>query len=147
MDKKTFEERVKRSLQVQMFVFQSKNGRHTQPKISNINFNWWQPSGENNYSCTVYFEAEFTFNTPDPDIGSFNHELDKFQGIQFRFFKDLEIFNDGEIRKRETSLDDSDDIIGLFLSCSFDWMLGGETNNTKAKFSYDYDVWNIELES
>ena len=147
MDKKTFEERVKRSIQVQMFVFQSKNGRNTQPKISNLNFNWWKPSDGKNHTCELYFEGEFTFNTPDPDIGSFNNELDKFQGIQFRFFKDLELFNDGEFRKREISLDDSDDIIGLFLSSSFDWTLGGEANNTTVKFGYEYSAWDIELES
>jgi len=55
MDKKLFEDNVKSSIQVMLYIYQTKHGRNSEPQVWNIRFNWF---GDNDSAVEVNFDTE-----------------------------------------------------------------------------------------
>jgi len=137
MDKKVFENNVKSSLQVMLYVYQTKHGRNSDPKISNVAISWF---GDNDSAAEVNFDTEYVFDVSDPDVGVYMRALNECDDKQLNFFKGIEIGQDGEFVKRFTPIDDSDDMVGYFKSSEYEWGFEGEKNG-KATFSYAYNYF------
>jgi hypothetical protein len=137
MDKKVFENNVKSSLQVMLYVYQTKHGRNSDPKISNLVISWF---GDNDSAAEVNFDTEYVFDVSDPDVGVYMRALNECDDKQFNFFTGIEIGQDGEFVKRFTPIDDSDDMVGYFKSSEYEWGFEGEKNG-KATFSYTYNYF------
>jgi len=135
MDNKEFESNIKRSLQVMLYIYQTKHGRNSDPKISNLHFHWF---GEGN--CEVTFDTEYKFEVEDPDVGTFMVSLNECDDKQQSFFIGIEILENGEFGKRVTPFEDSDDMIGYFKSTEYGWGYGA--GECLAKFSYSYNYFS-----
>jgi len=134
MDKVEFESSIKSSLQVMLYLYQTMHGRNTQPKVSNLQFSWF---GEVN--CEVTFDTEYKFIIDDPDIRSYTMGLNECDKKQYGFFSGIEILQNGEFGKRVTPRDESDDMIGYFKECDYEWGYGEGV--CKATFSYAYNYF------
>ena len=133
MDKKVFEDNIKSSLQVMLYVYQTKYGRNKEPKISNLQISWF---GDNDSAVEVNFDTEYTFEVDDPDVGVYMRALNECDEKQYNFFTGFELSESGEFVKRFNPMDDSDDMVGYFKSSDYEWGYGnGECNAT---FSYAY---------
>ena len=143
MDKKQFQNNVKRSLQVLLYIYQTKHGRNSEPKASDLTIHWWET--QKTWACEVNFNCEFQFETEDPDVAIFAESVNKYDDIQMGFFSSYEVDKNGDFVNRTIPLSDSDDMIGLFNSCNYKWM-GHEQKNTTVGFSYSYNVFDIEID-
>ena len=134
MDKKLFEDNVKSSIQVMLYIYQTKHGRNKDPKVSNIQINWF---GDNDSAVEVNFDTEYIFDVTDPDVGVYMKALNECDDKQYHFFTGIELSESGEFVKRYTPMDDSDDMVGYFKASEYEWGYGDD-KNAKATFSYGY---------
>ena len=125
---KEFSDKIKKSIQILMYLWEVKGDRTMRPKASNINHFLWDAG------ASVAFNLEFRFNVEDPDVGSFHHTLDKVDDKIQDFF--------GRIRL----LPDADDLTGLFIGVDFKWESHEDTNNTVVRYSFDYSLFYDEYE-
>ena len=95
MDKKQFQNNVKRSLQVLLYIYQTKHGRNSEPKASDLTFNWWET--QKTWACEVNFNCEFQFETEDPDVAIFAESVNEYDDIQMGFFSSYEVDKNGDI--------------------------------------------------
>ena len=133
MDKKLFEENIRRSLKVMLYLYQSIHGRNSEPRISNLQFNWF---GEVN--CEVTFDTEYKFIIDDPEVGSYTRGLNECDKKQYGFFSGVEILQNGEFGKRVNPMDESDDMIGYFKSCDYEWGYGDGPCTVTFSYAYNY---------
>ena len=133
MDKSQFESNIKSSLQVMLYLYQTMHGRNSEPKITNLQFSYYKAQDVN---CEVSFDTEYKFAIDDPDVSSYTRGLNECNKKQYGFFSGVEILQNGEFGKRVIPHDESDDIIGYFKSCEYEWGYGESV--CKATFSYAY---------
>ena len=136
MDKKLFEDKIKSSLQVMLYVYQTKYGRNTEPNISNLQITWF---ADNDKAVEVNFDTVYKFLIDDPDVGSYMRGLKNCDNQQYDFFTGIEIGEGGEFMKRFTPIEESDDMIGYFKYSDYEWGYGD--GQCSATFSYAYSYW------
>lgn len=125
--------KVKREIQVLLYILEAKTGIRT--KASNIRPSVWKEG------AVIYFEIEINYETSDPDIGSFTHELNRFDDILIDFFGKVVLTPKADFKILNDRPKDSDDMIGLFMGINFEW---GDSYNTTAKFAFEYNLYYSE---
>jgi len=125
--------KVKREIQVLLYILEAKTGIRT--KASNIRPSVWKEG------AVIYFEIEINYETSDPDIGSFTHELIKFDNTLIDFFGKVVLTPKADFKTLNARPKDSDDMIGLFMGVNFEW---GDGYNTTAKFAFEYNLYYSE---
>ena len=131
MDRAQFESNIKSSLQVMLYLYQTMYGRNSEPRITNLQFSYYQ-----DVNCEVTFDTEYKFTIDDPEVGSYTRGLNECDKKQYGFFSGVEILKNGEFGKRVNSMDESDDMIGYFKESDYEWGYG--EGECKATFSYAY---------
>ena len=133
MDKAQFESNIKSSLQVMLYLYQTIHGRNSEPRITNLQFSYYQ-----DVNCEVTFDTEYKFTIDDPEVGSYTRGLNECDKKQYGFFSGVEILQNGEFGKRVNPMDESDDMIGYFKSCDYEWGYGDGPCSATFSYAYNY---------
>lgn len=134
-----FTQKIKKSLQVLLYLFEAKtkiksSATDIQPYVSEI-------------GAEVYFQIDIPFYVSDPDIHTFNVELNKINNIVFNFFNKIVLTPKADfIYVKSKQSDDYDDMIGLFLSTNYDWLGQEGEYNAKVKFAFEYYLYYDEYD-
>ena len=144
MDKKTVEAKLRRSLQVLLYLFEVKTGIKVD-SAKNINFNYW--SADRNDSTltngSIYYELDLVGSVDDPDPSSLSYEIKRISDLVYKFFSS-QVLDDDTLNFVNGDPNDSDDMIGLLLNQRFDWS-GGEGDNLKMTFSFENNFYDQEI--
>ena len=137
MNKKELEAKLKRSLQVLLYLFEVKTKIKTVAK--NINFNYW-----NIYTNgAIYFELELIGTSDDPDPTTVTNEIKKVSDMIYDFFN-KKTLDDDSLSFVNGDPSESDDMVGLLMSINFNWA-GGEGDNMLFTFAFEYNFYNQEI--
>ena len=145
MDKKTVESKLKRSVQVLLYLFEVKTGIKV-TSAKNINFTYWKSDRNDETSSThgsIYYELDLVGSVSDPDPGSLCYEINKMSDLVYKFFSS-QVLDDDTLNFVNGDPNDSDDMIGLLLNQRFDWG-GGEGDNLKMTFSFENNFYDQEI--
>ena len=86
MDKKTVEAKLRRSLQVLLYLFEVKTGIKVD-SAKNINFNYW--SADRNDSTlsngSIYYELDLVGSVDDPDPSSLSYEIKRISDLVYNY--------------------------------------------------------------
>lgn len=145
MDKKTVEAKLKRSVQVLLYLFEVKTGIKV-ASAKNINFTYWKADKNDDTSLThgsIYYELDLISSVDDPDPGSLCREINKMSSLVYDFFN-RHVLDDDTLSFISGNSIESDDMIGLLLNQSFEWG-GGEGDNLKMTFSFENNFYDQEI--
>jgi hypothetical protein len=136
MNKKELEAKLKRSLQVLLYLFEVKTKIKTVAK--NINFNYWNIDTNG----AIYFELDIKGESSDPDPYSLAEEIKRVSDRISDFFGKY-MLDDEKLTFVDID-DDTDDMIGLLMNVNFNWN-GGEQDNTNFTFAFEYNFYDQEI--
>ena len=144
MDKKTVEAKLRRSLQVLLYLFEVKTGIKVD-SAKNINFTYW--SADRNDSTlsngSIYYELDLVGSVDDPDPSSLSYEIKRISDLVYNFFSS-QVLDYDTLSFVNGDPSDSDDLIGLLFKVDFNWS-GGEGNNLKIRFSFENNFYGQEI--
>ena len=141
MDKNQIEAKVKRSIQVLLYLFEMKTKIKGGTSVRSLNFSYWKgPEGKTNGS--VYFELDIKGESSDPDPYSLTEEIKRVSDRISDFFGKY-MLDDEKLTFVDID-DDTDDMIGLLMTVNFNWN-GGEQDNTNFTFAFEYNFYNQEI--
>jgi len=140
MDKKTLESKIKRSVQVLLYLFELK----TNTKIDsarNFIFTYWNSKDEEGTGGTVYFTITLKGTCEDPDPNILCRETDRVFDMVYDFFKTQKLDDEtiSFIKGEEP-----DDMVGLFLRSDFNWDSGMD-DNVEYEYAFEYNFYNLEI--
>lgn len=136
-----FTKKINKSIKILMYLWEVQGDRTLKPKVLNIQPNVWDKG------ATVYFEVEFSFETKDPDIGSFKYFLDKLDNKVYSFFSKIILQPNAEFKYFSSKQPmDHDDMVGLFMGAKFEWLGHENENNSSAVFGFEYNLFYDEYE-
>jgi len=144
MDKKTVEAKLRRSLQVLLYLFEVKTGIKVD-SAKNINFNYWS-ADRNDSSLTngsMYYELDLVGTVDDPDPSSLSYEIKRISDLVYNFFSS-QVLDYDTLSFVNGDPTDSDDLIALLFKVDFNWS-GGEGNNLKIRFSFENNFYGQEI--
>tara|TARA_R110000868_G_scaffold89341_3_gene248741 strand:+ start:3654 stop:4085 length:432 start_codon:yes stop_codon:yes gene_type:complete len=141
MDKKTLESKIKRSVQVLLYLFELK----TNTKIDsarNFIFNYWNSRDESKRTYgSVYFTITLKGSCEDPDPNTLCRETDRVFDMVYDFFKTQKLDDEtiSFIKGEEP-----DDMVGLFLRSDFTWN-DGMDDNVEYEYGFEYNFYGLEI--
>jgi len=134
-----FTQKIKKSIQVLLFLFEAKTGIRSKAKY--IQPNVWDKG------ATIYFEIEVSFETLDPDVMSFNSSLNKIDDIIIDFFNKIVLTPKADfIYDQNKKQIDYDDMVGLFTGINYEWQGHLNEKNTIARFGFEYNLYYEEYD-
>lgn len=135
---KEFSEKSKRALQILLYILEVKTGIRV--KATNIRPSVWDKG------AVLYFEIEVNYETSDPDVGAFRHQLNDIDNKLYDFFSKAILTPKADFKLINLRPKDSDDMVGLFMGVNFEWDGHENSNNTTAKFGYEYNLYYDEYD-
>lgn len=142
MDKNQIEAKLKRSLQVLMYIFEMKSGTKGGVSVKNLNFTYWGEQ-ETTTNGSVYFELDMTTTCDDPDPTSLSITLTQNSKMVYNFFKNY-MLDSTKLTFVDVDGDDTDDMIGLLMNLTFDWNAGSD-NNTNIRYGFEYNFYDTPV--
>jgi len=141
MDKNQIEAKVKRSIQVLLYLFEMKTKIKGGTSVRSLNFSYWK-GAEGKTNGSVYFELDIKGESADPDPYSLTEEIKRVSDRISDFFGKY-MLDDEKLTFVDID-DDTDDMIGLLMTVNFNWN-GGEQDNTNFTFAFEYNFYDQEI--